>query len=200
MGGEVDPIDAAHRRRVAVRRSGHVDGAVGERQRAPDELAAEVGEDAQRPAVVLGAGGEVERVQPAEGVGDVERVGSLVDDAGADDAVAVELLAALRELTDVDAPAESPVGGERCHLARRGGGVEGAVGREHLADDPAVQRKDEVAGESLRRHAAGIAGACRLVAEGRPARGRCGRGRVQAAHGRAHDDQHPHARDHRRST
>jgi hypothetical protein len=117
-GGEVDAVDAAHRGRVAVRRGRHVERAVGECQRAPDELAAEIGEDAQRPAVVLGAGRQVERVQAAEGVGDVERVRGFVDDAGADDAVAVELLAALGELADVGAPAQGPLRGERRDLAR----------------------------------------------------------------------------------
>jgi hypothetical protein len=67
---------------------------------------------------VLGAGRQVERVQAAEGVGDVERVRGFVDDAGADDAVAVELLAALGELADVGAPAQGPLRGERRDLAR----------------------------------------------------------------------------------
>jgi hypothetical protein len=194
--GEVDAVDAAHRRRVAVRRRRHVDGAVGERQRAPDELAPEVGEDAQRPADLLGAGLEVERVEAAEGVGDVEGVGLLVDRARAEDAVAVELPAARGELADVGAPAEAAVGGEGRDLAGRRRRVELAVCGEHLADDAPVERQQEVARQGGRCRAGGVAGAREAVAVGRPARvGRRGRGRTHPERERrAHDDHHPHGR------
>src|SRR5262249_20898765 len=115
---EVDAVDAAHRRRVAVRRGRDVDGAVGDRERAPDELTPEVAEDADRPAVVLGARLQVERVEAAERVGDVERARLLVDRAGAEDAVAVELLAAVGELADARAPAQVAVQREGGDLAR----------------------------------------------------------------------------------
>jgi hypothetical protein len=78
---------------------------------------AEVAEDPQRPARVLRAGLEVERMETPEGVGDIERARLLVDRAGADDAVAVELLAGRGELADVRTPTEAAVGGERRHLA-----------------------------------------------------------------------------------
>jgi hypothetical protein len=94
---------------------------------------------------VLGAGRQVERVQAAEGVGDVEGSRRLVDRAAAEDAVAVELLAARGELPGVGPPEEAPARCKGRDLAGRRRRVEVAAGGEHLTDDAPVERQDEVA-------------------------------------------------------
>jgi hypothetical protein len=152
---EVDPIDAPETRRIAVGGHRHVHRAVDQREARPVELRIGVGVDLHRPARLLLAGRERQRVQPAERVGDVERAGGLVDHAGAGDAVAVELLARLRELADVGLPALEPVPVEGDHQARRRRHVVGAAGRQHLIRDPAGERHDEPpceAGDRRGRH------------------------------------------------
>src|SRR5262245_41980935 len=96
--GELDALDTAERRRVAIRGRRDVHGSLRKCHRTPDELATEVREHADWPAGALAARRDVECVEAAEGVGYVERAGSRVDGARAEDSVAVELPARLREL------------------------------------------------------------------------------------------------------
>src|SRR6476661_5466142 len=72
-GRNLDTDELADHRPVAVGASADVDRAADRRKRAPDELRGGVVVDAHRPAWAVAPGHEVERVQQAEAVGDVER-------------------------------------------------------------------------------------------------------------------------------
>ena len=167
--GERDADQLALHRQVAVRAGPSVDRAVHEQHRPPDQLAPVVAVEHDRPARALGAGREVERVQPAEGVGDVERARRRVDHRRPRHAPAVRDLRAGREdeAADVDPPADVAVRGQRVDEARRRGDVHRRV---PLARDVARHQR-------LRRH--------RARERGEPARtqrpdGRCRRTRPRA--------------------
>src|SRR5262249_18048178 len=114
-----DAEDLGHHLPVAVRAGPEVERAVDVRERAPDELAPKVGVDRDRPAGALGSGREVERMDPPERVGDVDRVRREVDRGRARHAVAVDLLADPLELAELDAPADVAVLSERVEDALR---------------------------------------------------------------------------------
>src|SRR4029453_1345944 len=81
-----------------------VERAVHDRQRAPDQFAAEVGVRRDWPARPLGPGREVERVDATERIGGVDRMRCEVDDRRPGHPVAIDLLADALELAELDPP------------------------------------------------------------------------------------------------
>ena len=146
--GKVDPEDLADHLAVAVRTGPEVDRAVDECERPPHELAPEVAVDGHGPAAVLRSRRQVERVDTAEGVGDVDRVCGEVDHGRPAHAVAVDLLADALQLAQIDSPADIAVLGQRVHEPARRRDVDrllarawNVLGDEHLGADPPGDRR-----------------------------------------------------------
>ena len=146
--GDVDAEDLGDHLAIAVRAGSEVERAVHGGQRAPDELPPEVRVDRDRPAGPLGPRCEVERMDPPERVGGVDRVRAEVDRRRAGHAVAVDLLADALELPELDPPAHVAVLGERVEDALRRGHVDRALPRaghvlrdERLRADPPRDRR-----------------------------------------------------------
>src|SRR5207247_579826 len=78
-------------------------------------LTSDVREDANRPADALGAGVEIEGVEPSERIGDVERPRRVLDRTRARDPVPVELRACGSELAEVARPEDVAVLRQRVH-------------------------------------------------------------------------------------
>ena len=181
---EVDAVDAARRSgSVAVGGSRHVHRPAGKCERAPVQLGTDVREETNGPAGPLGAGREREGMQPAERVRDVERPRRLIDHACADDAVAVELRAAVGELPDLVAPEHEAVPVEGDDVAARARRDEHTAGGQHLCRDPARERQHEPARDVRdRRGRRSFAEPGGARAESRPGRRLLhGTGRRQAA-------------------
>ena len=147
-GRDADTKDLRDHLAIAVRARPEIERAVHGRQRPPDELAPEVGVDGDRPPGSLGSGGEVERVNPSERVGDVDRVRAEVDRRRAGHPVPVDLLADPLQLAELDPPAHVAVLGQRVEDALRRGDVDRPLPRpghvlrhERLGADPPRERR-----------------------------------------------------------
>src|SRR6266540_4137782 len=177
---ELDPEDLAHHRPVAVGAGADVHGPIDERECAPDELSTEVCVEPDRPAFVLRSRRQVERVEAAEGIGDVERIRAEVDDRCPGDAVAVDLGADPFQLAELDAPADVAVLGERVDDPLRGRDVDRPeAGRryvlrdERLRGDPPRDRR--VPGrphDARRKRRRGSRAPCEVVPVDEPSAGR----------------------------
>src|SRR6266511_3215427 len=137
------------------------------------------GIEPDRPARPLLARVEGEGVKRAEGVGRVQRPRGAIDDRRSGHAVAVELLAIVGELPELDVPEDAAGVGDGVDRPGRGGGVDGRPARprsaaddERLGGDAAGKLDRPADSRRTGDAASGRAASSWIVSEGEPARHR----------------------------